>query len=82
MRGFTVQAESLQSAHRLCRALSEFHPELTGNDDEGFQVTVELEGSGRMILAVLAAIEDHVTERAKGPAHVELDGHRYTVHAR
>jgi hypothetical protein len=35
MRVITVEARSLDAAHRLYSALSEFHPELNGVEDDG-----------------------------------------------
>jgi hypothetical protein len=80
MRALTIEAGSLLLAHGLYNALSEFHPELTGDDSEGHRITVEL-GSDARIVAVLDAIQGHVTARDDGPARVDLEGHHYTFHA-
>jgi hypothetical protein len=81
MRAITLEARTLESARDLYNALFEFRPALTGNDAQGYRVTVELgNGSDRQILAILHALEEHVTDRASGPARIELDGRRYTMH--
>jgi hypothetical protein len=81
MRAITVEAKSLESARDLYTALFAFRPALTGSDEQGYRVTVELgSGSDRQIIAILDALEEHVTERASGPARIELDGRRYTMH--
>jgi len=80
MRALTIQAGPLPVALGLYNALSEFHPELTGDDSEGYRVTVELRSDDAR-LAVLEGVQAHVTARDNGPARVELEGHRYTFHA-
>jgi len=82
MRSMTIEARSLQSARALYSALSEFQPEMTGSDYEGYRVSIELGSSDGQIVAVLDLLEKHVSERATEPARVELDGRRYTLHAR
>jgi hypothetical protein len=81
MRALTIEAGPLPLAQGLYNALSEFLPELTANDSEGYRVTVELGSDDARIVAVLEALQAHVTARDDGPARVELDGHRYTFHA-
>jgi hypothetical protein len=81
LRSFTVDAKSLASARGLYQALSGFHPELSGSDQEGYRVTVDLGSSDQQVIAVLNAIVGHVTARNDGPARVELDGKRYTLEA-
>ena len=73
-------ARSRQSAQALYSALSSFQPELVGDDDSGYRVTVPLEGSDRQIIEILDVIEQYVTERDAGPALVELEGRHYTMH--
>ena len=81
MRAVTGEAKSLESARDLYNALFEYRPALTGSDDQGYRVTVELgSGSDRQIIAILDALEEHVRQRASGPARIELDGRRYTMH--
>ena len=65
----------------LYNALIEFHPELSGSEDEGYRVSVELGTSESRILDVLSAIEDFVTEANSGPASIDVGGRRYTMHA-
>jgi hypothetical protein len=81
MRAITVEARSLDSARGFCDALAQFHPQLTGSDAGSYRVSVELGESDSEIVALLDALEKHVTERATGPARVELDGRHYTLHA-
>ena len=80
MRSLTIQAGQLPLAQGLYNALSEFHPEVTGDDSEGYGLTVEM-GSDARIVAVLEALQAHVTARDDGPVRMELEGHRYTFHA-
>jgi hypothetical protein len=80
MRALTIEAGSLPAAHGLYSALSAFNPELTGDDPEGHRITVDLWTDDARI-AVLEAIQAHVTARDDGPARIELEGHRYTFHA-
>ena len=77
MQSLTVGASSLEVAQGLYGALAEFHPEIIGGD-EGYEVRVSLAGD-RQIVAILDAIEGHVTER-QSAALVQLDGRSYTVH--
>jgi hypothetical protein len=81
MRAFTVEARSLDSARGIRDALFQFRPQLTGSDEEGYRISIELGEADSEILAVLNALEQHVTERAAGPARVELDGRGYMMHA-
>jgi len=80
MRALTIEAGPRLQARGLYAALSEFHPELTGDDSVGHRITVEL-GSDARIVAVLEAIQGHVTAKDDGPARIELEGHHYTFHA-
>ena len=68
------------AARRLYNALIEFHPELTGTAEEGYRVSVELGTSERRMTDILNAIEEFVTDAKRGPAHFDVDGHRYTMH--
>jgi hypothetical protein len=81
MRSLTIEARSLESAQALCSALQEFAPELSGSEEDGYRVSVELGSFDRQVLVVLDVIEQHVIERSS-PARVELDGRSYTVHPR
>jgi hypothetical protein len=80
MRVITAGARSLYAAHGLYSALSEFHPELNGIEDDGYRVSIELGSSDRRIIAVLDILDEYVTERASGPARVEVDGHPHVMH--
>ena len=81
MRAITVEAESVGPARRLYNALIAFHPELSGSEDEGYRVSVELGTSESRILDVLGAIEEYVTDANTGPASVDVGGRLYTMHA-
>ena len=80
MEGLTIEAGTLRVARGLYNALSEFHPELSG-DGGRHRVTVEVRSGDRRIVPLLDAIQAHVTARDNGPAHTDLDGYRYTFHA-
>jgi hypothetical protein len=80
LQSLAIEAKSLESAQGLFRALSEFDPRLVGDEREGFRVVVKV-GTDRRLLAVLDALEQHVTQRQDGPARVDLQGRRYTVHS-
>jgi hypothetical protein len=79
MRAITIEAKSFESAQGIHSALSEFRPELFGNDDQGYSVSVRLDTSDSQLLRLLDAIERFATERQTF-ARVEMDGHRYTIH--
>ena len=64
MRSLTVEAISRESAQRLYDALSEFSPQLTGSEDEGYRVSIELAKGDDQIIAVLSVLEKHVIERS------------------
>jgi hypothetical protein len=80
MQSLTIEARSLESAREFCAALSEFDAELAETGNGGYQVKVAFAAGNRAILRVLRALEDHVTERADGPAKLDLDGRGYTIH--
>jgi hypothetical protein len=80
MRALTIEAGQLVAAHGLYSALSEFQPELGGDDSEGHHISVEL-GSDARLIAVLDAIQAHITARNDGPARMKLEGHHYTFHS-
>jgi DNA-binding MarR family transcriptional regulator len=79
MRALTVHARNRESAQKLRSALAEFNPELI-EADNGYQVSVELGSFDGQVLAVLAVLEAYVIDRDDGPATVELDGRRYSMH--
>lgn len=80
MEKVTIQARSVSSARGMLRALSAFHAELVEADDGGAQVTVELSGGDREIVAFLNALERYINERDAQPARIELNGHSYVMH--
>ena len=77
MRRLTIQAASPQSARGFLNALTEFRAVPIKGD---LGVTVQLR-SDEEIISVLNALEEYVTQRAHGPAQIDLDGQRYTLHA-
>jgi hypothetical protein len=79
MRALTVDARSRESGEALYSALAGFHPELSGDDEEGWRVVVQL-ASDKVVLEILRLLEEHVSERADGPARIGLDGRTYTLH--
>jgi hypothetical protein len=78
MQSLTIGASSLIVAQRLHGALSEFQPEVLDGDDGAYQVTVSLREGDSEILAILDALERHVTER-QSAARVQLNGHSYVL---
>jgi hypothetical protein len=62
MRALTIEAGQLVHAHGLYNALSAFHLELSGDNSNGHRISVEL-GSDTRMVAVLEAIQAHVTAR-------------------
>ena len=81
MQTLTIEAATPDSALALHQALLGFRAELRVTDDGRSYVEVALGQSDREIVDVLNAIEDHVTERAAGPARVGLNGRAYALHA-
>jgi hypothetical protein len=81
MRAITIDARSSGSARRLYDALSEFQPELGGNKDDGYRVSVELGTSERRLFDVLHAIELYVRETGNVPARIDIGHRHYTMHA-
>ena len=78
MRGLAIQARGLESAQRLYEALSDFGPNLVGNERDGFQVVVDVNGD-RRIVAVLAVLQEYVSAGEES-ARVDLAGRSYTIH--
>jgi hypothetical protein len=74
----TIGAASLQSARGFLDSLDGFRAELVETAPDQYEVRIDLRGKGE-IHEALRAIDSHVTERADGPASVDLDGQRYTV---
>jgi len=80
MQTLTVDASTSEVARSLSGALAGFHPEVSVNPDGGYRVVVSLQGGDAQIVGILSALQRHVTERANGPARLELSGRRYTLH--
>ena len=68
------------SAHAMMDALAEFQSELVEDADGRSEVVVTLGGGDQEIVRVLNALEHYVTERARQPARIELEGRKYTMH--
>jgi len=81
MQKLTVDASTNEVAHGLYSALAGFHPELVETPDGGYRVVVSFRGSDAQVIAILTALEQHITERGDGPARVDLEGRSYTLHA-
>jgi hypothetical protein len=81
MQKLTVDASTNEVAQGLFSALAGFWPEIVERADGGYQLVVALGGGDEQIIAILSALERHVTERGDGPAKIELAGRSYTLHA-
>ena len=79
METLAIQTASPDSARAMLAALSEFRVELV-ETAVGCEVVVRLGRGDSEIVAVLNALEQYVTARGSGPAHLELDGHSYVMH--
>ena|SRR5689334_2785071 len=79
MKQLSIDAASPESARAMIAALSDFKAELR-EGPRGDQVVVELDGDHTEIVGVLNALQQYVTERAGGPARVELGGKQYAMH--
>ena len=79
MRNLTIGAASLESAQGFFDALNDFGPSLVRTEDGNYEVWITLDTSNRRVLEALNALEKHVTERAAGPARLELDGRSYLL---
>ena len=74
-----IKAATRDSAQNLYDALAQFRTVVVESDG-GWRVEVELGRGDREIVEVLNAIERAITERASGPAQIELSGREYTMH--
>jgi hypothetical protein len=81
MKTLTVDASTSQVAEGLRGALHRFEPAVREKSDGGYQVIVSLDGGDAHVVAILSALQRHVTERGDGPARVEMAGRNYTLHA-
>jgi hypothetical protein len=75
----TIHAASPASGRAMLAALSGFRAELLESAD-GCEVVVSLGRDDSEIVAVLNALEQHITERASGPARIDLNGRSYFMH--
>jgi hypothetical protein len=80
MESLVIHAASRESAEAFCSALSGFDPKLTVGENGRCQVEIPVGRSNQKILAALSALEACVSTRADGPARLDLDGQRYTLH--
>ena len=81
MEKLRIYAVSRESALATLDSLKKFRAELAvAESPGGYEVLVALNGDAE-IVGVLDALQQHVTQRADGPARVELNGTRYVVHA-
>ena len=78
METLTIHAASDRSAREMLDALNDFPAELV-RDGDGCMVVVDLGGDAQ-IAAVLNALQEYVTQRAAGVAHVEFNGTKYVMH--
>jgi hypothetical protein len=80
MEKLRIHAASRESALAMVANLSKFKVELA-EGPRGYEVLIPLNGKDAEIVRVLSVLQQYVTERASGPAQVELNGHRYVMHA-
>jgi hypothetical protein len=62
----------------MLKCLGGFEAELVEREAGRYAVLISLDGD-RDINDVLGTIDAHVTERADGPARLDLDGRRYLI---
>jgi len=74
-----IRAATPQTGRAMLAALSGFRAELL-ESSEGCEVVVDLGRGDEEIIGVLNALERYVTERADGPARVEVYGKSYVLH--
>jgi hypothetical protein len=82
MRTLTIEANSAESAHGFIEALSAFDAVLIDGEDDRYYVKVSVRGDDQEVVHLLNTLEQHVTERARGPAQIEVEGQSYTMHPR
>ena len=78
LQTLTIGPASLKRARAMLECLQGFEAELVESEDGRYHVQVSLEDD-RDINRVLGAIDTHVTERADGPARLDLDGRHYLI---
>ena len=74
----TIGPASLERARAILECLRGFKAEIVESKDGRYDVQVSLDDD-RDINRVLGAIDTHVTERADGPARLDLDGRHYLI---
>jgi uncharacterized protein (UPF0262 family) len=74
----TIGPAGLERAQAMLESLRDFEAELVENDDGRYDVQVSLDND-RDINRVLGAIDTHVTDRADGPARIDLNGRDYLI---
>ena len=79
MQTLTIKAVTLESARGFISGLGEFQAELVEGEDGSYLVEIELGRSDCEIVAVLNALRDYVSSRARGPAEVGLSGRTYKM---
>lgn len=79
MRTLTIGAANLASARGFLDALDGFQAKLLSTSDGTYNVEISLDETNRSAIEVLNTLEQHVTERASGPARLELDGRNYLL---
>jgi hypothetical protein len=78
LQTLTIGPASLEKAQGMLEWLRGFEAELVEREDGRYDVQVSLDDD-RDINRVLGAIDTHVTERADGPARLDLDGRHYLI---
>jgi hypothetical protein len=79
MRRLTIEAASALSARDFYDALSAFKREIEKSKDGRWRVSVSLDPTDGAIVSLLNALQHHVSERATGPARLEMDGNSYLL---
>jgi hypothetical protein len=74
-----IRAATPQTGEAMLAALSGFRAELL-ETAKGCEVVVSLGRGDEEIIGVLNALERYVTERADGPAQVNVFGKSYVLH--
>jgi hypothetical protein len=77
----TIRAGTAEIADGLFVVLGRFHPEMNPSDLGGYDVTVTIDQNQNQLVAILNALQDHVTQESNGPAQIEFDGHKYSLEA-
>jgi hypothetical protein len=78
METMTIDAASAETARAMIAALSGFQAELV-ETPRGNAVVITLGKGDGEIVGVLNALQQYVTARGDGPAHVDFNGRRYVM---